>query len=68
MEGRPVKAVDLGEGWAIVSYWLDDVVNVVVTNGDAHRFVSAAWSGGMPTLRFEGGAEARREVIRCAMQ
>ena len=72
--GKPSpKAVDIGEGWAVVASWGDRFdgsppeIWGFYTNGEQFAHLPDTWDGEAPLARlaFRAGPEAARKVVAC---
>lgn len=65
--GKPMRAVDAGQGWAVVAFWMDGATHSVITNGERVNWIGAGWGGYFRPagVRLQGGEAARLAALRC---
>lgn len=65
--GKPVRAVSVGDGWAVVAFWTHDAVYTIVTNGERANELYDRWDGYYRAagVRLQGGPQAQRAALEC---
>lgn len=69
MINRPMRAVDLGSGWAVVSFWhntLPPEQMALATDGTTFVNLADTWTGVVGDLRFDGARDAYTAAQSCA--